>query len=253
MASMRRFDGKVAVVTGASSGIGLATAARLSEEGAEVVLFARDAKALERERARLGDGAMAVAGDVTKAEDLARLYETVKGRHGRVDVLFANAGIAEFLPLARADHAHFDRLFDTNVRGLFFSVREAVPLMGEGGAIVVNTSIASVMGVPQTSVYAASKAAVSSFTRTLAAELSARGIRVNAVSPGPTESAIHEKYAASMSPEAMDELRASTFARLKLGRIARADEVASAVAYLASPEASFIIGQELAVDGGVSL
>jgi NAD(P)-dependent dehydrogenase (short-subunit alcohol dehydrogenase family) len=250
--AMGRFVGKVAVITGASTGIGLATAHRLRGEGARLVLFARSERDLAAAAAELGGDVLTVAGDVTRLTDLDRLYEQVQRRFERVDVLFVNAGVAEFVLAPEVDAAHYARIFDTNVFGAFFSVQKALPLMRQGSAIVFNTSVANRLGAARTSIYAASKAAVRSFARSLAAELCERGIRVNAVSPGPTESAIHAKYAASMSAEVLAEMSAITLPRVKLGRMARAEEVAAAVAFLASDEASFIIAQELAVDGGMS-
>jgi NAD(P)-dependent dehydrogenase (short-subunit alcohol dehydrogenase family) len=249
---MQRFEGKVCVITGGSSGIGLAVARRLHREGANVVLFARSADALSSAERELGGRVLTVPGDVGEAADLARLYAAVAHAHGRIDVLFANAGIAEFVLFPEVSEEHYTRLFDTNVRGLFFSVQKALPLLASGASVVLNTSVANVLGVPRTSVYAATKAAVRSFARTFAGELLPRGVRVNAVSPGPTESAIHQKYSATLSPEALAEIGTRTMSRLALGRMAHAEEVAAAVAFLASAEAGAIVGQELAVDGGIS-
>jgi NAD(P)-dependent dehydrogenase (short-subunit alcohol dehydrogenase family) len=216
------------------------------------VLFARSEADLAQARRELGADVLTVPGDVARTEDLSRLYAETERAFGRVDVLFANAGIAEFVPSSEVTSEHYDRLFDTNVRGAFFSAQKAAPLMTRGGAIVFNTSVANVLGAARTSIYAATKAAVRSFVRTLANELWAHEIRVNAVSPGPTESTIHGKYAAGMSEQARDEMSKAVFARLRLGRMGKAEEVAAAVAFLASAEAAFIIGQELAVDGGLS-
>jgi NAD(P)-dependent dehydrogenase (short-subunit alcohol dehydrogenase family) len=249
---MRRFEDKVVVVTGGSSGIGLSAARAFSSEGAHVVLFARDKAALEQARASMGERAFVVAGDLQKLDDLDRLYAAVRERFGRVDVLFANAGTAEFALASEVTEHHYDTLFDSNVRGTFFSVQKALPLMPRGSAIVLNTSVANRLGAQRTSIYAATKAAVRSFARTLSAELVASGVRVNAVSPGPTESNIHGKYARGLSPEALAEMGSETMPRLRLGRMARAEEVAAAVLFLASSEASFVLGQELVVDGGIS-
>lgn len=249
---MQRFLDRVAVVTGASSGIGFATARALVREGAHVYLFARTEAGLSAARTELGARATAVQGDVSCAADLERLYAQVALEHGRVDVLFANAGIAEFRALEEADEQHYQRVFDANVRGAFYTVQKALPLLKPGAAIVLNTSVANSVGVPRTAIYAASKAAVRSFARTMAKELCERGIRINAVSPGPTESAIHAKYAQGMSEQALAEMGALTMSRLALGRMGKAEEVAAAVLFLASDEASFVLGQELAVDGGIA-
>lgn len=249
---MRKFQGKVAVITGGSSGIGLATARLLLSEGAQVVMFARSEPDLANAKAGLSGEVLTIAGDVTRDDDLTRLFSETARAFGRVDVLFANAGVAEFMPAVEVTPEHFTRLFDINVRGVFFTVQKALPLMSAGGSIVLTTSVANRIGAERTSIYSATKAAVRSLARTLSSELCSRGIRVNAVSPGPTESAIHAKYAASLSAEVLGEMGAATMARLKLGRIAKAEEVAAAVVFLASTEAAFIVGQELVVDGGIS-
>lgn len=249
---MGTFKGKVVVVTGASSGIGLAAARKFHAAGASVVLFARDGGRLaEANHALSGDG-LVVSGDVTRQSDLERLYEAVRARHGRVDALFVNAGIAEWVLAAEVTEDHFDRVFAVNTRGAFFTIQRALPLLGRGSAIVLNTSVADQVGAPRTSVYSASKAALRSLARTLSAELVDAGVRVNAVSPGPTDTPIQAKAARGLSREVLEEMGRNTMPRIPLGRLAQADEVADAVLFLASPASSFVVGQELAVDGGLT-
>ncbi len=249
---MGQLEGKVAVVTGGSSGIGLASAMRFRAEGASVVLFARDSLALAEASRTVGGDTKAVAGDVTKDADLAALFAKVSADHGGIDVLFVNAGIAEWVLAAEVTPEHFDRLFAVNVRSAFFTIQRAIPLLRSGASVVLTTSVADAVGARRTSVYSASKAALRSFARTLSAELLPRGVRVNAVSPGPTETPIHGKYSRGLSQEVLQEMGKATMSRIPLGRMAKADEVAQAVLFLASPASSFIVGQELAVDGGLT-
>ena len=184
---MDKLSNKVAVVTGGSSGIGLATARRFIADGARVVITGRNREALEAAVAELGDRATGIRGDVANLEDLDRLLAQVQEQFGRVDVLFANAGIAPLGPFETVTEEHFDTLFNTNVRGLFFTVQKALPLLSDGASVILNASIVAQSGLPNTSVYSATKAAVRSLGRTLAAELAPRGIRVNVVSPGSSE------------------------------------------------------------------
>ena len=249
---MRRFEDKVVVITGGSTGIGLAVAQRVHAEGAKVVLFARGEGDLRQAAESLRTNVITVTGDVRRGEDLARLFAETRRAFGRVDALVVNAGIAEFVLASEVTAEHYERVFDTNVRGALFTVQGALPLMQPGSSVVLVTSVANRVGVNRMSIYAASKAAASSLTRSLASELLPRGIRVNAVSPGPTESAIHGKYAAGMAVDALQEMGAATAARLKLGRMARGEEIAAAIAFMASYESSFIVGEELAVDGGMT-
>jgi NAD(P)-dependent dehydrogenase (short-subunit alcohol dehydrogenase family) len=246
------FGGKVAVITGASSGIGLAAAQKFHAEGAQIVLFARDTERLAEANRTLGGHGLAVTGDVTRQADLDRLYAVIGEKHGVIDALFVNAGIAEWVLAADVTESHFDRLFAVNVRGAFFTIQRALPLLAHGSACVLNTSVADRVGAPRTSVYSASKAALRSLARTLSAELIGRGVRVNAVSPGPTETPIHAKYSRDLSPDVLQQMGKATMSRIPLGRMAKAEEIADAVLFLASPASSFIIGQELAVDGGLT-
>jgi NAD(P)-dependent dehydrogenase (short-subunit alcohol dehydrogenase family) len=247
---MARLEGKVAVITGGSSGIGLATAKRFVEEGAHVVITSRREKELKEAAALIGKHVTTVTGDVTRLEDLDRLYAVVKEKHGHIDVLFVNAGWGEVAPIQTATEAHFDKTFDLNAKGQFFSVQKALPLFKDGGSIILNSSVANVMGLPAFTVYAAAKAAVRSFARGWAVELKDRKIRVNAVSPGPIETPALEK--AGLTPEQAEQAAAQFVTQVPLGRRGKPEEIAAAVLFLASDEASYITGIDLAVDGGMA-
>jgi NAD(P)-dependent dehydrogenase (short-subunit alcohol dehydrogenase family) len=246
---MNRLHGKIAVITGGNSGIGLAAAERFVAEGAQVVLFGRNAATLDAAVAALGTTVSAVAGDVTKSADLARLFDTVRSRHGRIDVLFVNAGVAEFLPIEQVTDAHYDRQFDINVKGAFHTIHGALPLIGSGGSIVLTTSVVSHVGLPGASVYSATKAALRSFARTLSAELAPRGIRVNAVAPGPIDTPIFGKM--GMPADQVDGAKAGMAATVPIKRLGTAQEVAAAVAFLAADESAYVVGAELSVAGGL--
>ncbi len=247
---MGKLNGKVAVITGGNSGIGLATAKRFVEEGAHVVITGRREKELKEAAALIGRNVTTVTGDITRLEDLDRLYAVVKEKHRGIDVLFANAGWGEVAPIQTSTEAHFDRTFDLNAKGTFFTVQKAIPLFKDGGSIIMNTSVSNVMGLPTFAVYAASKAAVRSFVRGWAMELKDRKIRVNAVSPGPIETPALEK--AGLTPEQAEQAAAGFASQVPLGRRGKPEEIASAVAFLASDESSYITGVELAVDGGMA-
>ncbi len=244
-----RLAGKVAVVTGGSSGIGLATAERFAAEGARVFLTGRRTEELAAAVKRVGHGAVGVQGDVSNLADLDRLYATVKDQAGRVDVLFANAGLGELAPLGQVTEAHFDQTFGVNVKGLLFTVQKALPLMPDGAAVVLNASVVSVKGMPAFGVYSATKAAVRSFARTWANELRDRRVRVNVVSPGPIETPAIERLAGSKEAAAamFDQMAKG----IPLGRAGQPDEIAKAVVFLASDDASYVNGVELFVDGGM--
>ena len=243
----KRFEDMVVVVTGGSEGIGLATAKLFAAEGARVYVSGRRADKLEQAVREIGNGAVGVPGDAAKLDDLDRLYARVQADHGRLDVLFANAGTAstEAKPLGMIGEEDFDGLFNLNVRGLLFSVQKALPLMSQGGAIVLNGSVAGVKGFPGQSLYNASKAAVRSFARSWTADLKERGIRVNVVAPGGTETRLMRDYLEAR-PGMEDVLKQV----VPLGRLGEPDEIGRAVLFLASAESSYIAGVELFVDGG---
>jgi NAD(P)-dependent dehydrogenase (short-subunit alcohol dehydrogenase family) len=247
---MDKLSGKVAVITGANSGIGFATAKRFVEEGAHVVITGRRKKELDEAVVRIGRNVTAVEGDVSHLEDLDRLYATVLKKYEHIDILFANAGVGSLASLGAISEEHFDREFDINVKGLLFTVQKALPLFRDGGSIILNASIAGQKGIGGFSVYNASKAAVRSFARTWTSDLKQRKIRVNAISPGPIDTPIFGKM--GLNQEQFTQLATSLVSQLPLGRIGQSEEVASAVLFLASEESSFITGVELAIDGGLA-
>jgi NAD(P)-dependent dehydrogenase (short-subunit alcohol dehydrogenase family) len=245
-----KLKGKVAVITGGSTGMGLATAKRFVEEGADhVFITGRRKDILEAAANEVGSKATGIPGDVANLQDLDRLYEAVQ-KHGRkLDVIFANAGIAQIAPLARVDETFFDLHFDANVKGLFFTVQKGVSLMKDGGSIVLNASIATIKGFSGMSVYSATKGAVRSFARTWTNDLRERRIRVNAISPGHIDTSIFDSW---LEGEALAKMKEDLAQNVPLGRLGDPDEIAKAVAFLASDDASYISGIELFVDGGVA-
>ena len=245
----RKFEGKVALVTGGSSGIGLATAKRFAAEGAQVVITGRRKEVVEAAAKEIGHGAIAIQADAGKLADLDRLYAQIKQQFGRLDILFANAGGGEFSTIDQITEEHFDRTFNTNVKGVVFTVQKALPLIPDGGAIVLNASIVSVKGMPAFGVYSATKAAVRSFARTWTNELKARKIRVNVVSPGPIDTPGVDGL--SGDEEATKQLKAALASQVPLGRMGDADEIAKAVVFLTSDDSSYVAGVELFVDGGM--
>jgi NAD(P)-dependent dehydrogenase (short-subunit alcohol dehydrogenase family) len=247
----RRFAGKVALVTGGNSGMGLAVARRLVGEGARVVLSGRSAQTVAAAASELGEAALGVVADIGTLAGIDRLMEATRAfGHGRLDVVFANAGVATFGPVASTTEAQWDALMNVNLKGVYFTVQKALPLMGEGGAIVLNASVAAAKGNPAGALYGASKAGVRSLGRTLAAELVARGIRVNVVSPGPIETPLFTRTG-GMTTDAVQAMKGAWAERNPMKRFGTPDEVAAAVLFLASDEASFITGVDLLVDGGV--
>ena len=243
---MSRFEGKTAVVTGGSSGIGLAVAERLAAEGAHVFVTGRRQKELDAAVETIGS-ATAVPGDISDPADLDRLYDAVRERGRGLDTVFANAGTAGFATLEETTEEHFSRIFDVNVRGTLFTVQKALPLLNEGASVIVNSSVRADDGVEAFGAYAASKAALRSYTRTWANELKRRSIRVNAISPGTIDTPAIGALAGDGDPEATREGFA---AQVPIGRMGTPGEVADVVAFLASDQSSFVVGTTLYVDGG---
>jgi NAD(P)-dependent dehydrogenase (short-subunit alcohol dehydrogenase family) len=247
---MSKHEGKIAVITGGNSGIGLATAERLVSEGAYVFITGRRQAELDAAVKLIGKNVTAVQGDVSNLADLDRLYATVKQQKGRIDILFANAGLGEFAPLGSITEAHYDKTFNANVKGLLFTVQKAIPLFINGGSIILNASIVSIKGTPALSVYSATKAAVRSFARNWTLDLKDRKIRVNVVSPGPIETPGLDGL--GKNAEETAQFKAVMVSAVPMGRMGTSDEIAKAVSFLASDDASFIAGIELFVDGGMA-
>ncbi|MFJ8935211.1 SDR family NAD(P)-dependent oxidoreductase [Streptomyces sp. NPDC102365] len=244
---MGLLEGKTALVTGGSAGIGLAAAVRLATEGAHVFITGRRKAELDAAVEAIGPSATGVTGDIADLADLDRLYEAVRARGRGLDVLFANASIASLVPLEQITEEHFDMLFGINVRGTLFTVQKALPLLNDGASVILNGSTNVDVGDAALGVYAATKAATRSFSRTWANELKGRGIRVNTVTPGPTDTPALS--ALSPDPAGFKQLLTT---RVPMGRLGRPEEVAAAVAFLASDQSSFITGSSLYVDGGLN-
>jgi NAD(P)-dependent dehydrogenase (short-subunit alcohol dehydrogenase family) len=241
----KKLEGKVAVITGGSTGIGLATAKRFAEEGASVFITGRRQAELDAAAKEIGPKAVAVKADASNMADLAHLFDTVKAAKGRIDVLFANAGVYDFSPFGTITEETYDKMFDINVKGVLFTVQQALPLMADGGSIILTGSVAGSKGFESFTVYNATKAAIRSFARTWTSDLKSRGIRVNVVSPGPIQTPGFDVFA-------NDDVKQYMKSIVPLGRIATADEVAKAVLFLASDDASYVAGVELFVDGGLA-
>lgn len=247
--SGKRFEGKVAVVTGGNSGIGLGAAKAFSREGAKVVITGRDQKTLESAAKEIGAGTIAIKADVAKLSDLDQAFSEIKKTVGKIDALFVNAGVGKFIPFEQVTESFFDETMNINLKGLFFTIQKAVPLMPKGSAIVLNASINGHLGMPGSSVYGASKAAVINLAKTLSADFLEKQIRVNAVSPGPITTPILDRM--GMSAEQTKQTKEWIQSQVPLKRFGTVEEIAAAVLFLSSSESSYILGTEIIVDGGM--
>ena len=247
---MKKLENKVAVITGGNSGIGLATAQEFKAQGAKVVIVGRRQESLDEALNTLGEGAYAVLADVSKKADLEALPQKVENQVGKIDILFVNAGIAFFAPVDQVNEDFFDQTFNVNVKGAYFTIQKLLPIFNDNGSVILNASIAANLGMAGSSVYAASKAAVLSFARTLSAELVERGIRVNSISPGPITTPIYGKM--GMPAEQMEGFASSMQEQVPMKRFGSSEEIAKVALFLASDDSSFILGEEITVDGGLS-
>lgn len=248
MEGNKRLDGKLAVITGGNSGIGLATAKLFKAEGAKVIITGRGQEKLDSVANEIG--ITAIKSDSSNLNDISNLYEQVKEKHGNIDVLFLNAGIAPFVPMEHVTEDHYDNVMDINVKGLYFGVQKALPILNENASIILNSSVVNEMGMSGASVYSASKAAVRSFARTMSAELISKGIRVNVVSPGPIETPIFSKT--GMSEEQIAGMKEGMTQTHPMKRFGQPEEIASTVLFLATKDSSYILGEEIRVDGGMT-
>jgi NAD(P)-dependent dehydrogenase (short-subunit alcohol dehydrogenase family) len=247
---MNRFNGKTVLVTGGSSGIGLAAAKAFATEGARVIITGRDNGALEQAKAALGPNAVAVTSDAGSTADAQSLASILVASGLRLDAVFVNAGTAKFAAFQDVDEALWDQIFNTNIKGPYFQVQALLPLLNPGASIVINGSINARIGMPNTSVYAASKAAVISLAKTLSAELLPQGVRVNVLSPGPVSTPIYGKL--GLDAATLEATAAQIRIQIPLGRFGTVEEIAATVLHLASPESAYIVGTEIIADGGMS-
>jgi NAD(P)-dependent dehydrogenase (short-subunit alcohol dehydrogenase family) len=248
---MKRFEGKVAMVTGGNSGIGLAAAKAFAREGAQVAVTGRDEGTLKNAEKEIGSGALAIRADAARIADLDAAMAKVRDQFKRIDALFVNAGIGKFVPIAEVTEAMFDEIVTINLKGAFFTVQKALPLMARGSAVVLNASINAHIGLPGTTVYGATKAAVVNMAKTMSADLAERGIRVNAVSPGPVETPIFGR--AGISSEQSRQTKEWLQNQTLVKRMAEPEEIAEAVLYLSSDVSSFVVGTEIIIDGGMTI
>ena len=246
---MKRLEGKVAVITGGNSGIGLATAKRFLDEGARVAISGRNQQTLDEAAKQLGKDVLAVKSDTAKVSEIESFLNAVAKKFGKIDVLFVNAGVAKFAPLTDTSEGLYDEQFNINVRGAYFTIQKALPHLNDGASIILNTSVAGTTGMAATSAYSSTKAAMRSFARTLASELVGRNIRVNAVAPGPIVTPIIGRT--GLPQAAIDEFSKKVIEDVPMKRFGQPEEVAGVVAFLASSDASYITGVELNVDGGL--
>lgn len=246
----KKLEGKIAVITGGNSGIGLATAKRFVTEGAYVFITGRRQKQLDLAVSDIGKNVMGIQSDVSNLADIDKIYTTIKDQKNRIDIIFANAGIAQFAPLEKISEEHFDKIFRINVKGLLFTVQKLLPIFQEGGSIILNASIGSSKGVEEYSVYSATKAAVRSFARTWTVDLRHRKIRVNAISPGPIDTPIFSNLI--QNEEQLEQFKKNIVNTVPMERMGTPDEVAKVVSFLASDDSSYITGIELFVDGGLA-
>jgi NAD(P)-dependent dehydrogenase (short-subunit alcohol dehydrogenase family) len=248
--SAQRFQGKVAVVTGGNSGIGLGVAKAYAREGAQVAITGRNEKTLEAAAKEIGDGTLAIQSDAGKVAEIETAMKKIKERFGRIDAMFVNAGVAKLIPFDEVTEEFFDETVNINMKGVFFTVQKAIPLMSKGSAIVLNASINAHLGMPGTTVYGATKAAVINMAKTISRDLLEKGIRVNAVSPGPITSALLGRD--GMSQEKVQEIKDWIQSQVPIKRFGTPEEIAAGVLYLTAPESAFVLGAELIIDGGMA-
>jgi NAD(P)-dependent dehydrogenase (short-subunit alcohol dehydrogenase family) len=246
----QRFQGKVAAVTGGNSGIGLGVAKAYAREGAQVAITGRNEKTLEAAAKEIGDGTLAIQSDAGKVAEIETAMKKIKERFGRIDAMFVNAGVAKLIPFDEVTEEFFDETVNINMKGVFFTVQKAIPLMSKGSAIVLNASINAHLGMPGTTVYGATKAAVINMAKTFSRDLLEKGIRVNAISPGPITSALLERD--GMSQEKVQEIKDWIQSQVPIKRFGTPEEIAAGVLYLTAPESAFVLGAELIIDGGTA-